>query len=101
MAPIDICLKNGKHIITIFLDFEDGDITGEDFKVRDLDYIWGYKDQPFRISIIQEDKVKHYLATRVDFVEEDEPPTAKITSRSGLITCPVTDIVEVVSHKGE
>lgn len=101
MAPIDVCLKNGKHIITIFLDFEDGDIVGEDFLVKDIDYIWGYKDQPFRISIRDGDGIKHYLATRVDLVVEEGVMVAKIKSRSGLITCPIAHVVEVVSHKGE
>ena len=101
MAPIDLCFKNGKHIITILLDFEDGDIVGEDFSVKDIDYIWGYKDQPFRITITEGGDIKHYLATRVDFVVEDGVSTAKIEGRSGPITCPVTHVVEVVSHKGE
>jgi hypothetical protein len=99
MAAIDVALKNGKHVITIFLDCEGGEINGENFKFADIDYIWGYKDTKYRVSIRDGGKTRHLLTSRVDIKKDGSGLVAHIKLDDGDIKVPVSGIREVMSHE--
>jgi hypothetical protein len=99
MAAIDVALKNGKHVITIFLDCEGGEINSESFKFADIKYIWGYRDTKYRISIRQGGKTRHLLTSRVDMVKEGDTLFGVIKLEDGDLKVPVTDILEIMSHE--
>ena len=98
MGAIDICLKNRKHFVTIFIEFEGGEVVEKDFKIREVEYIRGYRDHPFRISIRQKGEIRHFLTSNVDFKEKDGRIVGIIKGK-GHLEVPVEDIIEIISHK--
>ncbi|NOZ76525.1 MAG: hypothetical protein GXO65_02375 [Euryarchaeota archaeon] len=99
MAAIDVALKNGRHVITIFLDCEGGEINGESFRFSDIAYIRGYRDTKYRISVMDRGRLRHLLTSRVDIKEEGEDLVAVIHLEDGPLRLPVRAIQEIMSHE--
>ena len=103
MGILDICLKQGKHIVTIMLLCENGKIPGEDFGFDDITCIAGYRDVAFRIKVRQGEGEEDYVTKRIDF-RGASPRLAVFRVEKGekkdeVLTIPVSAIVEIVSQE--
>ncbi len=99
MGILDICLRSGKHIITIMLLCEKGEISGESFGFSDIRYIQGYKNAAFRINIRDGGREVRHITKRVDFKIDEGKIVALFKTESGNLRIPVEKISEIVSQE--
>ncbi len=96
MGILDICLKSGRHVVTIMLICELGEINGESFGFSDIESIKGYRNTAFRINAGNDTK---YITRRIEFKDGNSGLSAVFDSEDGNVRLPVEKITEIVSQE--
>lgn len=98
MGILVVRLKNGKHVLTIILMAEDGNIKGESFDFSDISSIVGYRGAKFRVTVDEDGKKVRYNTAEIYFEGEDNIK-AFFRSGEGEININVNKITEIVSQE--
>ncbi len=97
MGILDIALKNGRHVLTIMLFFEKGEVSGEKFSTRDIMYIKGYNNVFFRVNVAEGGEERRYITKKLEFLEKNGKVYVRFVSRGESHEVDVSRITEVVS----